>query len=155
MFGLSVRTILDIGIVATLMAAFATYTVHERNIGKAEIRAEQAKTVAAAKIKKGEVEKRAQEMANVLVGAYSKAISAPPAPDAPRLRCRAPESTARVPANGGAGQVDHGKADVPATGAKDFDPGPAIDTLLRNDDAQIEALQKYIETCQQLGMCKK
>lgn len=116
----------------------------EQKIEVAE--AAHAKIVAAKDLK---IQAAEQEAANAVGTVYEKAIVVPAVGDV-GLVCRSAAPATNSPASAKAGSGDAGATVEPSPGV--FDPSGAILTLLRDDDAQINALidevgilQSYID----------
>lgn len=144
-------------IIAILLSGIG-FIHHERAVGAAAVQAADQRAHDARIAHNTEVETRAKTLADAQVAAYKATLAAPPPADAPRLRCRAVESAARLPANVGSGPALDAGTNSGTAGAQDsgpvFDPGPDLTKLLRDADAHIRALQQYISDCQQEGVCR-
>lgn len=141
------------GIIVGLLVAFGCYTVHERHVGAAKIEAIDARAVKAQKAHNKEVETRAKTTIDSAAAQYKAAVAAPPARDAPHIVCVNPRRGGHVSGNAGdRPRVDAGTS-VPEEST--VDPGPALDTVGRDADAQVKALQAYVTACQAAGVCAK
>jgi hypothetical protein len=124
------------GAIAIILGAFGWYTVHERHEGEAVIVAADTKLAATVAAKDKIIHDNAQ-LELVDVGNHEKiAIAAAPVPNA-GLVCKSPGSTSVASSPGHSGQpVSQGEP----VQSGSFDPSGAILTLLRDSDAQVNAL---------------
>ena len=143
-----------IGIIMAVVAGFGWYTIHERDIGKREVAAVQAKFAAAQKARVEKVEVKAHVNVTKSLAAYGAALRMPTLP-APVLVCHTSGGhTHGVRGYATAASSGHG----PSTGAEKagqgFNPVPKVLSTGRAADAQIALLQAYIRACQNAGACK-
>lgn len=152
------------GIIVAMLIVLGVFTSHERNVGREQIEAADAKVAQAQSIHNTEVEARAKAITQADAIVYHHVLAAPPAVDAPHVWLHDDSSCASpVPANVSAGPAIDAKADVPTTGASGDestveharDIGPSLDKLLQDADSEVTALQEYILACQDEGVCLK
>lgn len=130
------------GIIAALLGLFGWYTVHERNIGKADVVAVDNKAAAKQVAHNVVVESTALETINVIAQKYSASIASPIA-DSPHVIVRyVTRPAGAVPAAAGSACSAPSTADVSATDTTDI--GPGLDTAGRDADAEVIALQAII-----------
>jgi hypothetical protein len=125
------------GIIAALLAGFGWYTIHERDEGAAKVIAADKKLSDTIAAKDKEIADNAQ-LELIDVGNHEKiALAADPIPNA-GLVCKSSDSAGTVAAApGDAGKPADQSGSLPAGS---FDPSGAILTLLRDSDAQVNAL---------------
>lgn len=146
------RLYVEIAAALLLAGLFGWYTIHERHIGRDAILAADARTVAAQVFHNKEVEDRAQVQTDAAMAAYMRTLSRPPAADAPHVVCHKPASPGPVPTDVSPRPAPASPSDSPAAGT--FDPGPALDKLHEDADAEITALQAYVQACIDAKICK-
>jgi hypothetical protein len=151
-------------LITALVITFSVYSHHERVIGEQKVERADAKAVNAQIIHNTEVEARAKTLADTAAAIYKFESSLPPAVDAPHLWVRSDASCdSPVPADVGTRSGADGSSDVSAarTPADDstvehaVDIGPSLDKLLQDADAEVRALQEYVRSCQDEGVCKR
>lgn len=129
------------GAIIILLIAFGLYTSHERGVGADKVRAQDAKLDAAAVQHSLDVAALADKKTTTNGDNYVAAINAP-IPDSPRVVCKRavapvvmPEAASRP-----------GLPDAAANGAEatTVDIGAPIDTVGRDADAKIIALQNQV-----------
>lgn len=148
-------------IAAVLVVGFFFYRSHLIGIGEERVRAKDAELVAAKKIHNSEVEARAVQLTKSVVDDLKETLAAPPPADAPHLGCVRPRpgSAGAVSANAAAGPAPAQGPDLSGAGAQDhegreFDPGPGIDSLLREADATVRTWRAYYYACRDTGICQ-
>lgn len=129
------------GAIIVLLIAFGLYTSHERGIGEAKIKAQDAALAAAAKQHNLDVQaladKKTAGNGDTYVATTHAAI-----PDSPHVVCNRPAAAHVVPeAASNTGVPD---ATAHSAAATPVDIGPPIDTAGRNADALITALQNQV-----------
>lgn len=142
-------------IVALIIGGLGTFAIHERAAQHKKDVAVQVEATQKQAVKVKEVETHAKSEVQNDMEEYHKAVAAHPASDAPHIVCARPGK--QLLADAGAGPVGPPKPAVPTAGTKDsgqFDPGPALDKLHQNADAQVKALQAYIKACQEAKICR-
>jgi hypothetical protein len=144
------------GIIAALLIGFGVFVSHERSIGEQKIEVADAALAAKQIELNTEKETHAQDVINTATEVYKNTLAAAPAPDAPHVfvcdRATAPSGSAVRPGASAGSSVDAG-THVPEESSVDI--GPGLDTIGRDADAQVIALQSYIRACQAAGACKK
>jgi hypothetical protein len=128
-------------IIVALLAGFGWYTVHERNEGAAKIVAADKRTVLVAEAKDKAIVVAAQDASNQIGVVYEKAVSIPAIADV-GLVCESPHSNP-VPGTADYKPENPGAPAQPSSGV--FDPSGGVLTLLRDDDAQINALIDQVD----------
>lgn len=142
------------GIIAALLVGFGVFVHHERSIGEQKI--ETADAVLAAKQIELNTEKEthAQDVINTATNVYKNTLAAAPAADAPHVFvCDRATGGSAVRPDASAGSSADAGTHVPEESSVDI--GPGLDTVGRDADAQVIALQTYIRACQAAGACKK
>lgn len=135
------------GIIIAILSLFGWYTVHERNIGKADVHAVDAKLAAKQDAYNKLLESTELETVNVIAQKYQAAITAP-IPDSPHVVCVIPRPDILPQASAGPGSIDV----APDLSISDsVDIGPPLDTVGRDADAQVTALQDIIKAQQALS----
>lgn len=144
-----------VGIITALLIGFGVFVHHERSIGEQKIETADAALAAKQIELNTEKETHAQDVINTATEVYKNTLAAAPAPDAPHVfvcdRATTGASTVRADASAGSGA--DAAAHVPEESSVDI--GPGLDTVGRDADAQVIALQAYIRSCQAAGACKK
>lgn len=148
------RLWIELAVVAILTAAFLWYRHSLIQEGVKQQQDADAKVVAATIIHNAEVESRAKTLAEVQLAAYKATVSAPPSPDAPRLKCVPDRPRTRpVPQDARPRSGDHAAVPPPAVvQGPGEDLGSELDTKLRDADALILALQQRIQA--EIGVCR-
>lgn len=133
---------LSVAALVALLTGFILYSNHERNIGAARIVAQDAKLAAADRQHNADVKALADSL-SIKAGDTYVAVVRTPIPDSPVVLCQHPAKTARV-VPGAA--VHTGLPDDAAHGAEGhtLNIGPALDTIGRDADAKIIALQTEV-----------
>lgn len=147
------------GVAALLLAAYISWFLHhERQIGRDEVTAAQAKVVAAQKVTNAKIEALAQSRIDAALAQYRTAMAAPVVNPIHVSVCNHPGG-GTPGSHAGAGSGSHASADVPeAVGpvhAADLDIGPYTDNLLDGAEDQINYLQSYVKACQEKGICAR
>ena len=129
-------------IIATAIGGFTWYTIHERDAGEAAVRAADQRTAMVAQAKDLAIEAAANTQSSSTSLIYEKAVAIPAVADL-GIVCNSPGGSAMPKAAG-----DQPKDPDPAVvgSVRSFDPSGDILTLLRNDDAQINALIDTVNT---------
>lgn len=149
MISLSGRLLAELAVAAVLIVVFIWYRQHLIDEGEARIRAADARVLAAQK--EANVLREAQSKAIVAAekATYVEKITAPVANPVPVRLCHDAPHRRPVPEAAAAGPVADAGAGLRAEPPRDPAAGPDIGPdLIRNDrraDAQIEALQHYIQ----------
>ena len=144
------------GIIAALLIGFGVFVHHERNIGEQKIETADAALAAKQIELNTEKETHAQDVINTATEVYKNTLAAAPAPDAPHVfvrECPAASSSGAVRPDASAGFGADANTHVPEESSVDI--GPSLDTIGRDADAQVIALQAYIQACQAAGACRK
>lgn len=139
-------------------AAFITWGVHHlREQGRQEILAANARADAAAVIHKAEVEALVHMRYGAIINELEKSRTAPPPADALSVRVCKPGTPlpGHLPANGSPRPPADGTAGLSAGVEEGRDIGPFTEQLLKRANAQVKALQEYVRTCQEAGICRK
>ncbi len=123
-------------LIAALLAGFGWYTVHERHIGAAKVEAKDLALRKAATALNVAAEHLA-EIKEIQIGRTYEKIILRSVPDAPGLVCHN-SAPAVEPKSADAGPEDHGAATPLPDGG--FNPSGGLLTLLRDSDAQVDAL---------------
>jgi hypothetical protein len=132
------------GIIALLIGGFAWYTVHERDVGEAKIKAADAAHAAAIAKKDQTIADNAQ-LQLVEIGNHEKiALALPPVANT-GLVCVAPSSPITPTVAASVGQP----SEVPVVSSGSFDPSGGLLTLLRDDDTRINALADTVTALEQ------
>lgn len=140
-------------LILILLMGFGWYTVHERNIGKEEIRAADQRVVAAQTIHDAEVIKRASIIAKAGVSKYKAKLAATPSTNIPSSWvCNNPSSTG-VPTIRPPGPSHNVPPEESAVVRGPIPP--EIDKRFGDDDGKVLALQAYITACQEAGRCAR
>lgn len=134
---------LYVGAIVALLAGFGIYTYHERAVGAAGIKAQDAALAAEQKQHRQDVTDVAQGK-TVKIGDTYVAITHTAIPDSPHVVCYQPPHRAAVPQAASDPGVPAGTSDVPT--ANSYDPGPPLDAVGRNADARINALIDLVYT---------
>lgn len=130
-------------IIALLIGGFVTYTIHERNVGKAEIEASDAAHAKIIAAKDQTITDNAQ-LQLIDVGNHAKILLAAPPVANTGLVCVAPRSA--TPA--GSPQSNSQSGEIEQLPSRSFDPSGAILTLLSDDDIRINSLIDTVEILQ-------
>lgn len=137
-----------------LLMGFGWYTIHERNIGKQEIRAADQRAVIAQNIHDSEVIKRASIIAKAGISKYKATLASPPSTNVPNnWVCDKPSGTKGMPTIRPPGSPDNVPPEE-STVVRGPIP-PEIDKRFGDDDGKVRALQAYITACQEAGRCAR
>lgn len=154
----NIKLYLDLAAAAILALAVGWFVHHERTIGRQEIQNADAKLVAATARINSDAEALAAARQQTSVAAYKSALGAPVDHPLSVRVCNRPSAGSSPAANDGTpGSVDNGGAGLSSgVGQKGpgADIGPVTEQLLNDASAQVKALQDYIRSCQQEGVCR-
>lgn len=143
---------------ALVVAGYISWFLHhERQIGRDEVIAAQAKVVEAQKVTNAKIESLAQTRIDAALAVYRSHMDAPVVNPVHVSVCHNPGSRP-VSAHASAGSTANAGADVSeAVGPvhADTDIGPYTDNLLDAAEDQIVYLQAYIRACQEKGICRQ
>jgi hypothetical protein len=161
MFGmvLGLRTYLELAAGAVLIVGFLVFASHEREVGREQVMAADAKVVALQAQLNEQKDKDAQAIVDASTAVFKNMSSQPvPAPKLVRL-CVDSLSGGPSGANGGAISKPDDAAALQVTverpgASTGFDIRPITEHLLDTADSQITALQSYINACIKEGFCK-
>lgn len=150
---------IDAVLALILALAVALFVYHERQVGRAQIEAADAKVVAAQTVHNQEVEDRARGRIEEARELFARSVQSPVvAPVSVRLCPVAPAiDTSTVSHNAApsaGGNATSGIPDFVGPVHPAVDVGPFTDKLLERADAQITLLQDYIRECQKEGICQ-
>lgn len=129
------------GVILTLLIAFGVYTSHERGIGEAKIKAQDAALAAAALQHNKDVQDFAA-LNSSKNGDHYVEVTHQPIADSPRVVCKRPVAPTVMPEATNRPGLPIAAADSAETAPVDI--GAPIDTVGRNADALITALQNQI-----------
>jgi hypothetical protein len=161
MFGLSfsIRTYAEIFGAAAILVGFLWFTHHERDIGRQEVLAADAKVVQLQEQLNAQKDLDAQALVNTATAVFQNTLNQRvPAPKPVRL-CLDALSGGAAGTDGGATGGPDDLTDVQVTverigASTGFDVGTLTEHYLDEADGQIIALQAYVATCQKEGFCK-
>lgn len=146
-----IKTYLYGAVVAILIATGIWYTIHERNIGEQKIEArdvvintQRTAIATAAELHTKDVQALAQSLSDRIGETFEKATAAPVV-NAPHVLCYRPAA----PAGGGLPQAAGSQFGAPGAAVEraeaPVDIGPAVTTVGKDDDAQINGLIDQIQ----------
>ena len=142
----NIRDYLYAALLILLVSGFTWYTIHERDVGQEKVVAADARAVAAAKKLSDSETALTQARLDLAGKSYEKVVTSTVV-GSPHVVCISPSRPELPPVGGD--RPEPAAAAVGA-GANTFDPGPQLDTIGRNADAQISGLIDTVKELQSL-----
>jgi hypothetical protein len=142
-------------VILVIIAAFGSYTLHERHVQAAKDAAKDAALARAQIAHNIQVETHANQQIAADVKEFDKTVAEPiPLVDIPRILCNAAPAVPAVPDHDSTPSGSNDTPAVPEESTVPFNPAPTVVEDGRDADAQIKLLQGYIHACIDAGICK-